>query len=77
MLSTKKDINFDENMVDGGVESVNVDCEEGKYKSKTLFKVDYFVAMLYIAECFAFKRPVDFETFDLDRERNKILDVVL
>ena len=57
---------FDEDQVDGGVESVSVNNEE-----------DYLIAMIYIAECLTFKRPIDFQTFEVQRERNKILDVVL
>lgn len=33
--------------------------------------------MIYIAECFTFNRAVDLETFNVERERNKIVDVLL
>lgn len=65
-LTTKSGVVFNEDVVDGGVESVSVECEE-----------DYLIAMLYIAECFTFNRSVDLETFNLERERNKIVDVLL
>lgn len=65
-LTTKKGVLFNEDQVDGGVETVSVECEE-----------DYLIAMMYIAECFTFNRTVDLETFDPSRERNKIVDVLL
>ena len=65
-FSSKKGINFDVNAIDGGVESVGVTCEE-----------DYLIAMCYIAECFTFKRSVDLESFKIERERNKIVDLLL
>ena len=65
-ITTKDGIVFNEDNVDGGVESVSVECEE-----------DYLIAMMYIAECFTFNRTVDLETFNLERERNKIVDVLL
>lgn len=65
-LSTKKGVHFDADAIDGGVESVCVSCEE-----------DYLIAMAYIAECFTFKRTIDLETFNLERERNKIVDLLL
>lgn len=57
---------FNENEVDGGVETICVQCEE-----------DYLIAMAYIAECFTFKRNIDLETFNLERERNKMVDLLL
>jgi len=33
--------------------------------------------MMYIAECFTFNRAVDLETFNIERERNKVVDVLL
>ena len=65
-LSTRKGVRFNEDDVDGGVESVCVECEE-----------DYLIAMLYIAECYTFNRGIDLETFNLERERNKVVDVLL
>jgi len=45
---------------------VDVQCEE-----------DFLIAMTYIGECFTFKRAVDFQTFDVERERQKIVDLLL
>jgi len=33
--------------------------------------------MVYIADCYTFKRNVDLECFNLDRERNKMVDTLL
>ena len=65
-ITTKKDVVFNEDDVDGGVESVCVECEE-----------DYLISMIYIAECFTFNRAIDLETFNIERERNKVVDVLL
>jgi hypothetical protein len=59
-------MDFDVDNIDGGIESVCVQCEE-----------DYLIAMAYIGECFTFKRAIDLQTFNLDRERNKIVDLLL
>jgi hypothetical protein len=42
------DREFSADLIDGGIESIDVSCEE-----------DYLVAMTYIAECYAFSNPVD------------------
>ena len=57
---------FDESMIDGGLKQVSCGCEE-----------DYLVAMAYIAEQFTFKRAIDLERFNVDRERNKMVDLIL
>ena len=41
---------FQEDDVDGGIQSVCVSCEE-----------DYMIAMAYIADCFTFNRNIDLE----------------
>ena len=43
-----------------------VQCEE-----------DYMIAMAYIADCFTFNRAIDLETFNVTRERNKMIDLLL
>jgi hypothetical protein len=53
-------------MVDGGLKQVCCNCEE-----------DYLVAMAYIAEQFTFKRTIDLERFNVDRERSKMVDLLL
>lgn len=55
-----------EDNIDGGWESVFVTCEE-----------DYLIAMSYIATCHTFKRQYDFQLFNLERERNKAVDLLL
>ena len=57
---------FDEEQVDGGFKNVNVTCEE-----------DYLVAMAYIAEQFTFKRAIDLDRLNIERERSKMIDVLL
>ena len=57
---------FEENDVDGGIQSVCVACEE-----------DYLIAMAYIADCYTFNRNIDLETFNVSRERNKMVDLLL
>ena len=57
---------FQEDDVDGGIQSVCVSCEE-----------DYMIAMAYIADCFTFNRNIDLETFNVNRERNKMIDLLL
>lgn len=49
---------FDIDMVDGGTSEVAVTCEE-----------DYMVAMAYIADCHTYRREVNLEKFDVERER--------
>ena len=58
--------NFDIENVDGGTCEVCVSCEE-----------DYMIAMAYIAECHTYNRAVNLELFNIDRERNKMLDLFL
>lgn len=57
---------FSEEDIDGGTSEVCVSCEE-----------DYLVAMAYVADCHAFYREVNLETFDVVRERNKMVDLFL
>jgi len=52
--------------VDGAFKTVNVSCEE-----------DYLIAMAYIAEQLTFKRTIDLERLNIERERNKMVDVLL
>lgn len=35
------------------------------------------VGMAYIADCQTYKRDVDLENFDIERERNKMVDLYL
>ena len=57
---------FDIEMVDGGTCEVCVACEE-----------DYMVAMAYIADCHTFRREVCLEKFNVDLERNRMIDMYL
>ena len=57
---------FDIEMVDGGTSEVCVTCEE-----------DYMVAMAYVADCHTYHREVNLEKFDIERERNKMIDLYL
>ena len=57
---------FDEDMVDGGMCEICVDCEE-----------DYMVGMAYVADCHTYKRDVNLEKFNLERERSKMIDLYL
>lgn len=57
---------FDIDMVDGGTSEVCVTCEE-----------DYMIAMAYVAECHTFKREVNLEKFDIELERNKMVDLYM
>jgi hypothetical protein len=45
---------------------VSVNCEE-----------DYLIAMAYIAEQYTFKRQLDLDKLNIERERNKMVDVLL
>jgi len=57
---------FDIEMIDGGTSEVCVNCEE-----------DYMVGMAYIADCHTYRREIDLEKFQIDRERNKMVDLFL
>ena len=57
---------FDIENVDGGTSEIFVTCEE-----------DYMVGMAYVADCATYKRNIDLEKFDVDRERNKMVDLYL
>ena len=57
---------FDIEMVDGGTCEVCVTSDE-----------DYMVAMAYVADCHTYKREVNLEKFDVQRERNKMVDAYL
>ena len=52
--------------VDGGTAEIFVTCEE-----------DYMVGMAYVADCHTYKWGVDLEKFDVERERNKMVDLYL
>lgn len=65
-MSPQKGSHFDFNAIDGAIESVCVQHEE-----------DYLIAMAYIAECLTFKRGIDLECFNVERERDKIVDLLL
>ena len=56
----------DEEEIDGGTGEIEVTCEE-----------DYLVGMAYIADCHTYKREVQLEKFNLERERNKMVDLYL
>ncbi|CDW88208.1 UNKNOWN [Stylonychia lemnae] len=66
LSSRIQDVEFNEDQIDGGVEGVCVDREE-----------DMLVAICYIAEQITFNKPVDLETFNVNLERQRILDVFL
>lgn len=57
---------FDPELIDGGTSEIAVDCDE-----------DYMVGMAYVADCHTYKREVNLEKFDLERERNKMVDLYL
>ena len=57
---------FDVENVDGGTSEIFVSCDE-----------DYMIAMAYIADCHTYKRDVDLEKFDVERERKKMVDLYL
>ena len=57
---------FDTDNVDGGTSEIAVDCDE-----------DYMIGMAYVADCHTFVREVNLEKFDLERERNKMIDLYL
>ena len=60
------DEEFTADMVDGGTHEVCVSCEE-----------DYMVAMAYVADCHTYKREVNLDTTDWNRERSKMVDLYL
>lgn len=64
--SSKRAKHFDTENIDGGVESVCVSCEE-----------DYLIAMTYIGECYTFNRAIDLSLLSVERQREKILDLLL
>ena len=57
---------FDIDMVDGGTSEVCVVCDE-----------DYMVAMAYVADCHTFQKEVNLEKFDIEKERNKMVDMFM
>lgn len=57
---------FDVEQIDGGTSEVAVTCEE-----------DYMVAMAYVADCHTFDREINLELFDVDLERDKMVDLFL
>jgi hypothetical protein len=60
------DRDFSEDQVDGGVEGICVETDE-----------DMIVAMCYISECISYGRTVELETFNVELERNKVIDTFL
>ena len=66
LASKIQTIGFNEDQIDGGVEGVCVQNDE-----------DMLVAMCHIAECVTFNKPIDLEIFNLELERQKIVDVFL
>ena len=66
LASRIQDRDFNEEMVDGGVEGICVEQEE-----------DMVVASCYIAECITFNRPIEMDIFNAAEERAKILDTFL
>ena len=57
---------FDVEMIDGGTSEVAVTCEE-----------DYMVAMAYVADCHTYAREINLELFNVDAERDKMVDLFL
>ena len=57
---------FDIDMVDGGTSEVCVHAEE-----------DYMIAMAYVADCHTYNREVELDKFDIEVERNKMIDLYL
>ena len=57
---------FDIDMVDGGTCDVPSACQE-----------DYMIAMAYVADCHTYGRSVNLEKFDVDSERDKMVDLFL
>ena len=57
---------FNADMVDGGTHEVCVRCDE-----------DYMVAMAYVADCHTYKREVNLENTDWERERSKMVDLFM
>lgn len=53
-------------MIDGGVEGICLDKEE-----------DMLVAVCYIAECVALGRQIELDTFNMKREKERIIDKFL
>jgi hypothetical protein len=65
-VASATDQEFNEQMVDGGLNSVCVTCDE-----------DFMIAIVYIADCLTFKRNIDLECFNVAREREKMVDTLL
>ena len=63
---SKRQLLYNAENIDGGVELVNITCEE-----------DYLIAMTFVAECFTFNKEVDLNIFNLNKQRNKIVDLIL
>lgn len=67
LASKIADVEFSEDQIEGGVESVAVYSDE-----------DMLVAMCYVARCRTFSDgPAFDETFDIKKERRHILDTLL
>lgn len=65
-VSEHAERSFNRDLVDGGLNTACVETED-----------QFCIAMIYIADCFTFGRNIDLETFNLERERNRIVDVLL
>jgi hypothetical protein len=65
-VASATDQEFNEQMVDGGLNSVCVTCDE-----------DFMIAIIYIADCLTFKRNIDLECFNVAREREKMVDTLM
>ena len=63
LASDMQQIEFNEDQIDGGFESICVEEEE-----------DMIVTVCYIAECITFGRPVQLDTVNIELERQKIID---
>lgn len=61
---TNKD--FDEEDIDGGVEGICVSNDE-----------DMIVAICYVAECITFNRQPEMDQFNVNEQRQRILDAFI
>ena len=66
LASQIHDLAFSEEQIDGGVEGVCVSGDE-----------DMLVAQCYIAECLTFNKVIDMETFNPNRERQRIVEAIM
>ena len=59
-------LDFERDMVDGGLTPACVENDD-----------EFVLAMIYIADCFTYGRLPDLETFNVERARSRMLDVLL